>query len=180
MSNPYQIAHLPSLIHDDEPCRWVKMHSDRAPLFCFPPLNFWPGRVRSGHCRRSGDPSRLSNSGKRKLTESARDFPKASGWLSPNGPLREARTRPRPARPPLMQAAWESPYCAHPTRATDLTHPPRGYQSLHCPGGRALGEHRRLPECLPPLQPRASAEGVSHCAHAASTQPFTSPHQTKG
>lgn len=34
--------------------------------------------------------------------------------------------------------------CAHPTRAIHLTHPPRGYQSIRFPGGRALGKHYTL------------------------------------
>lgn len=43
--------------------------------------------------RRSGVPSRLSREGKRELTESSREFPKASIRLSPKGSLQEVRTR---------------------------------------------------------------------------------------
>lgn len=71
---------------------------ERAPPLLFHPLHL--GRQRAEqHRRRSGDPSRLSQEGKRKLTESAREFPKASNWRSPNGSLREARTRLLSARP---------------------------------------------------------------------------------
>ena len=40
-----------------------------------------------------GDPPRLCREGKRKLTESAKEFPKASARQSPEGSLREARER---------------------------------------------------------------------------------------
>ena len=42
-------------------------------------------KVRSGRCRRSGDPARLCRGGKRKLTESAQEFPKVSARQSPLG-----------------------------------------------------------------------------------------------
>ena len=41
----------------------------------------------------TGCPSRLCQEGKRKLTESAKEFPKASAWQSPKGPFREALER---------------------------------------------------------------------------------------
>ena len=43
--------------------------------------------------RRSGDPLRLCQEGKRKLTESAKEFPKGSAWQSPEGSLREVWKR---------------------------------------------------------------------------------------
>ncbi len=39
----------------------------------------------SGRCRRNGDPARLCREGKRKLTESAKEFPKVSARQSPLG-----------------------------------------------------------------------------------------------
>ena len=39
------------------------------------------------------DPPSLCQEGKRKLTESAREFPKASSWQRPEGSLQEARKR---------------------------------------------------------------------------------------
>ncbi len=45
------------------------------------------------HRRKSGDPSRLCWEGKRKLTESSREFPKDSAQQSPKGSLWEARER---------------------------------------------------------------------------------------
>jgi len=47
-------------------------------------------------CRRSGDPPRLCLNGKRKLTESSREFPKASVRQNPEGSLREAQERRQP------------------------------------------------------------------------------------
>src|SRR2546422_6255300 len=47
----------------------------------------------------AGHPPRLCQDGKRKLTESSREFPKGSTWQSPEGALREVRegwTRPFP------------------------------------------------------------------------------------
>jgi len=41
----------------------------------------------------TGCPPRLCQEGKRKLTESAKEFPKASAWQSPKGPFREALER---------------------------------------------------------------------------------------
>jgi len=40
-----------------------------------------------------GGPSGLCQEGKRKLTESAKEFPKGSAWHSPKGPFREALER---------------------------------------------------------------------------------------
>ena len=61
-----------------------------------------PG-LRAGSAGGAGDPPRLCQKGKRKLTESAKEFPKASvgyplrgrvQWvMSPEGSLREARER---------------------------------------------------------------------------------------
>ena len=41
----------------------------------------------------TGRPSRLCQEGRRKLTESAKGFPKDSAWHSPKGPFREALER---------------------------------------------------------------------------------------
>src|SRR5207244_9007995 len=69
---------------------------DRHSLF-FPSTPSPDGKAASGcrepPCRRSGDPPRLGREGKRKLTESSREFPKASARPSPEGSLREARER---------------------------------------------------------------------------------------
>src|SRR5881409_517448 len=51
-----------------------------------------PG-LRADFAGGEGDPQRLCQKGKRKLTESAKEFPKASVWQSPEGSLREARKR---------------------------------------------------------------------------------------
>ena len=48
---------------------------------------------RSANCRKNGGPSRLCKEGRRKLTESAKEFPKNSAWQSPNGPFPKALKR---------------------------------------------------------------------------------------
>ena len=84
----------------------VWQNSTRRPLS---PLFSWDGRDGDGgihqtsnrrvcqgsreHRRKSGDPSRLCWEGKRKLTESSREFPKDSAQQSPKGSLWEARER---------------------------------------------------------------------------------------
>lgn len=55
------------------------------------PLSAWQ-RAERLH-RRSGDPPSLSRGGKRKLTESAREFPKVSARLRPEGSLWEMSER---------------------------------------------------------------------------------------
>src|SRR5439155_1899876 len=58
----------------------------------------WP---RADFTEGAGDPLRLCQEGKRKLTESAKEFPKVSAWQSPEGSLREVRERmAMPRRPP--------------------------------------------------------------------------------
>jgi hypothetical protein len=47
------------------------------------PLEVW--HALSGHRRRNGDPPRLCREGKRKLTESEKEFPKDSSRQSPEG-----------------------------------------------------------------------------------------------
>lgn len=47
--------------------------------------------MRSDRCRTSRDPPSLGREGRRKLTESAREFPKASARSRPEGSLAEAR-----------------------------------------------------------------------------------------
>ena len=51
------------------------------------------GSNRGAFCRKSRDPSRICRRGKRKLTESAKEFPKDSLRQIPKGSLREAPTR---------------------------------------------------------------------------------------
>ena len=78
------------------------------------------GLDRGAFCRRSGAPSRVCRRGKRKLTESAKEFPKDSLRQIPKGSLREAPTRsdlihPRASLPssrllwhhaPLWRQGW--------------------------------------------------------------------------
>jgi hypothetical protein len=54
--------------------------------------------------RGTGCPSRLCQEGKRKLTESAKEFPKASAWQSPKGPFWEVLERR--ALPPRSILSW--------------------------------------------------------------------------
>lgn len=66
------------------------------------------GSDRGAFCRRNADPSRICRRGKRKLTESAKEFPKDSLMQIPKGSFREAPTRrdlihpPRPPCPPVL------------------------------------------------------------------------------
>jgi len=53
---------------------------------------------------RSGAPSRLGLEGRRKLTESAREFPKGSARPSPKGSLREAVKRMANMTPRISSA----------------------------------------------------------------------------
>ena len=50
----------------------------------------------------AGDPPRLCREGKRKLTESSKEFPKGSARQRPEGSLREVRERRIPRHPLLM------------------------------------------------------------------------------
>jgi hypothetical protein len=95
-----------------------RLRASNEHVIASPPLRAWQRAEQLR--RRSGAQSRLSQEGKRKLTESAREFLKASAWLSPIGSLREVRTRPPSARPssflrvpPRIPCRFRSPRIAH-------------------------------------------------------------------
>ena len=79
---------------------WRKVKGDRLGSGLSPFCFFLMGRLRCGvacpvaeFAGGTGCPSRLCQEGKRKLTESAKEFLKDSAWQSPKGPFREALER---------------------------------------------------------------------------------------
>ena len=79
---------------------WRSVKGDRLSSGLSPFCFFLMGRLRCGVAcpgaeiaGGTGCPSRLCQEGKRELTESAKEFPKASAWQSPKGPFREALER---------------------------------------------------------------------------------------
>src|SRR5436309_7116433 len=74
----------------------------------------------------AGDPPRLCREGKRKLTESSKEFPKGSARQRPEGSLREVRER-RIARHPLLRASlFSSPRAPDTGRARGRSRRRRG------------------------------------------------------
>ena len=61
-----------------------------------------PG-LRADFTEGAGYPPRVYPEGKRKLTESAREFPKASDGQTPEGSLREVRERLSPSTPAIFK-----------------------------------------------------------------------------
>jgi len=79
---------------------WRSVKGDRLISGLSPFYRFLVGRHRCGlacpgveFAGGTGCPSRLCQEGKRKLTESAKEFPKGSAWQSPKGAFREALDR---------------------------------------------------------------------------------------